>query len=123
MCPEKGNPAGERLEGMSCNKCLRTLRLSRLERRRLRGNPITLCSFLKRGHGEVGAELFSLGSRDRTSGNRSRLCQGRISLDMRKRVFTQRVVKPWNRLAGEVVDAPSLSVFKTHLDHALNTVL
>ena len=34
---------------------------------------------------------------------------------MRKHFFTERVVKPWNRLPGDVVDAPCLSVFKRHL--------
>jgi len=31
--------------------------------------------------------------------------------------------KPWNRLLGEVVDAPSLSVSTRHLDNALNNML
>ncbi|KAK4811562.1 hypothetical protein QYF61_016021 [Mycteria americana] len=100
------------LEGMSSEEWLRALGLSRLEKRRLMGNLIALCSFLRRGCGEGDAELFSWGSRDRTPGNGSKLHQGRFRLDMRKQFFTQRVVKPWNRLPGEVVDAPSLSEFE-----------
>ena len=42
---------------------------------------------------------------------------------MRKHFFTKSVVKHWNRLPREVVDAPCLSVFKRHLDNALNNVL
>jgi len=34
-----------------------------------------------------------------------------------------RVVKHWKRLPREVVDVPSLSAFKRHLDNALNTML
>jgi len=37
--------------------------------------------------------------------------------------YTERVVKFLNRLAREVVNAPSLSVFKRHLGNALNNLL
>ena len=57
------------LEGMSYEEWLRTLGLSRLESRRLRSYLIALCSFLSRGHGDGGADPFSLGSMDRTPGN------------------------------------------------------
>jgi len=111
------------LEGMSCEEWLRTLGLSSLERRRLRGDLIALYSFLRRGNGEGGAELFSLGSSDGMHGNGSKLHQGRFRLDIRQHFFTERVVKHWNRLPREVVNAPSLSVFKRHLDNALNNIL
>jgi len=42
---------------MSCDEWLRTLGLSRLERRRLRGNPVALCSFLRRRH--ISREVVS----------------------------------------------------------------
>ena len=108
---------------MSCEEQLSTLGLSGLERRRLRGDLMALCSFRRRGSGEGGAELFSLGSSDRTPGNGSKLRQGRFRQDMREHFFTERVVKHWNRLPREVVDAPSLSVFNRHLDNALNNML
>ena len=62
-------------------------------------------------------------SRDRMPGNDSKLHQERFRLDMRKHFFPERVVKPWKRLPREVVDAPSLAVFKRHLDNFLNNML
>ncbi|KFU93584.1 hypothetical protein M959_01483, partial [Chaetura pelagica] len=40
-------------------------------------------------------------------------------LDIGKKFFTTRVVRFWNRLPREVVDAPSLDMFKARLDEAL----
>ncbi|KAK4832330.1 hypothetical protein QYF61_021859 [Mycteria americana] len=111
------------LEGMSYEEQLRTSDLSVFKKRRLRGDLIALYSFLRRGSGEGAAELFALGSSDRTCGKGSKLQQGRFRLDIRKHFFTERVVKHWNRLPREVADAPSPSVLKRHLDNALNSML
>ncbi|KFV07803.1 hypothetical protein N340_13315, partial [Tauraco erythrolophus] len=44
-------------------------------------------------------------------------------LNLRKKFFTLRVVRQWNRLPREVVDAPSLEVFKARLDEALSNLV
>ncbi|KFV99377.1 hypothetical protein N327_06891, partial [Fulmarus glacialis] len=49
--------------------------------------------------------------------------EGRFRLDIRKKFFTIRVVRHWNRLPREVVDAPSLEVFEARLDGALSNLV
>ena len=46
-----------------------------------------------------------------------------ISIAIRKKFFTMRVVRHWHRLPREVVDAPSLEVFKARLDGALSNLV
>ena len=111
------------LEGKTYEERLRSLGLFSLEKRRLRGDLITAYSFLTRGSGGAGTDLFSLVTSARTQGNGVKLGQGRFRLYIRKRFFTDRVVAHWNRLPREVVTAPSLSEFKNHFDCALRHVV
>ncbi|KAK4827061.1 hypothetical protein QYF61_013702 [Mycteria americana] len=142
------------LEGMSCEERLRTLALSSLEKRRLRGDLIALTASCG---GEVERVVLSSSPWYPVIGcvGMAQSCTKQphfpqpllirlvlqtlhqlhcSSLDTLQHLnvflvvrgppfFTKRVVKHCNRLPREVVDASSLSVFKRHLDNAINNML
>ncbi|KFZ50947.1 hypothetical protein N321_07846, partial [Antrostomus carolinensis] len=55
--------------------------------------------------------------------NGFKLKEGRFRLDIRKKFFTMRMVRHWNKFPKEVVDVPSLEVFKARLDEALSNLV
>ena len=59
-----------------------------------------------------------LGTRD----NGFKLKEEKFRLNIRGKFFTQRMVKHWNKSGGEVVDSPSLEVFKTRLNGATGSL-
>jgi len=102
---------------------LREQGLFSLEKRRLRGDLIAAFQYLKGAYKQEGERWFMRADSDRTRRNGLQLRQGRFRLDIRKKIFTQRMVTHWNRLPKEVEDAQSLDAFKARLQVALGSLV
>ncbi|KAK4818124.1 hypothetical protein QYF61_006211 [Mycteria americana] len=121
--PEEATKMIRGLEHLSYEDRLRELGLFSLEQRRLRGDLLAAFQYLKGAYKKAGEGLFTRACSDRTRVNGFKLREGRFRLAIRKKFFTMKVVRHWNRLPREAVDAPSLEVFKARLDGALSNLV
>ncbi|KAK4831436.1 hypothetical protein QYF61_017567, partial [Mycteria americana] len=107
-----------RMEHLLYEDRLKELGLFSLEKRRLQGDLTAAFQYLKGACRKAGEGLFTRACSDRTRGNGFK-----VKGDTRKKFFTMRVARHWNRLPREVVDAPSLEAFKARLDGALSNLV
>ncbi|XP_048853901.1 uncharacterized protein LOC125721830 isoform X1 [Brienomyrus brachyistius] len=110
------------LRGMSYEERLLELNLFSLKQRRLRGDMIQVYKILTGLDAVQANSYFSISLNTRTRGHRWKLAGEHFKLDLRKHFFTQRVVRVWNTLPDNVVQAESLGSFKSELDKILMTL-
>jgi len=89
------------LEHLSCEDRLTELWLFRLEKRRLQGDLIAACQYLKEAY-KRAEEVFLT----RASSYRTRSNGFKLKLDLKKKFFTMRVARHWHRLPREAVATP-----------------
>ena len=72
---------------------------------------------------KAGEGLLTRAWSDRTRGDGFKQKESRFRFDIRKKSFTVRVVRPWQRLPREAGDDSSLATFKARLDGALTDLV
>lgn len=116
-CPEKTSGAGE--ESGAHQEQLREMGVVLLlEKRNLRGDLISFHDYFERICIQVGVSLFSQETSVRMTGS-----QGRFRLDIMKNFSMERLGKHCNRLFREVIESPSLGVFKNHMHVAFEDLV
>ncbi|KAK4818760.1 hypothetical protein QYF61_018932 [Mycteria americana] len=111
------------LEHKSDEERLRELGLFSLEMRRLRGDLIALYNYLKGGCREVGSVSSSKYQGIGREEMASSCTRGGLDWILGKNLFPERIMKHWNRLPREVVESPSLEVFKRCVDVVLRDMV
>ncbi len=104
------------LSNMSYPDRLKTLGIPTLTYRRLRGDMIEVYKIIHEIY-DPDAALNLPRSEGPTRGHNLKLFQQRSTKDIRKYFFTNRVVRIWNSLTDEIVNAPSVNTFKNRLDN------
>ena len=113
------------MKHLSSEDRLRQLGLFSLDKRKrqLQGDLTAAFQYLKGAYEKDEDRLFSRACCNRTRGKDFKLKEGRFRLDIRKKFCTMCLVKHWNRLPREVIDASSLETFKGRLDRALRNLI
>jgi len=90
-----------------------------LEKRRLHEDFTAAFQYLKGACRKAGERHFRRACSDR----QREMEESRFRLDIRKKFSTVRVVRHWNKLPKEVVNAPSLEAFKARLGGAVSNLV
>ena len=104
------------LEHLFCEDRLKELGMFSLQKRKLQGDFSMAFQHLKGDYKQEGNQISAWLDSDRTRGIGFRLMEERLTLDVMGVFFTEMVVRYWNSLPRELVDALSLEVLKARWD-------
>ena len=105
---------------MSSEERLRKLNLQTLEQRRQRGDLIEVYKILHGLEGTDYRKFFKLRQGSTRGHNWKLEKKEHTNSQVRGGWFTIRVINPWNSLPESVVNAQSISAFKSKLDEHFN---
>ncbi|KAJ7421150.1 hypothetical protein WISP_44088 [Willisornis vidua] len=106
------------LERKPYEEWLSSLGLFSLEKKKLSGDLIAIYNFLMGGGGGTDTDLLILETSDSILENGMKLSQGKLRLDIRKRVLHPVCLGTGTCSPGKC-QVPSLTEFKNHLDNVL----
>ena len=106
------------IKELSYEARLKSLNLTTLKTRRLRGDLIEVFKILKGTDDLPKYYLFQMRSEDknRLRGHSLMLEIPKARLNIRKNSFPLRIVSEWNRLPSALVDADSVNILKNRID-------
>ena len=93
---------------------LRSLKLASLDYRRRRGDMLPVFKILN-GLDRLDPQLFFKLSKQ-TRGHCQKIYKDHSRLELRKHVFSQRIINDWNSLPELVITSKSVNIFKSRLD-------
>jgi hypothetical protein len=110
----------EGLEHLDYERRLKLIRLQSLENRRLRGYLFETYKIISGKEKVDPSQFFKFSQvKHNLRGHKFKLAVVRSRFEMRRKLFSQRVVEHWNRLRAAVVETIRVNSFKTKLDEWL----
>lgn len=111
------------LENLASDERRRNLCIFSMEKKRFKGDFITVFQYSKGGYIDDGVSFFTKSHTERASNNAYKLHWEMFHLDILWEFFTVRKINHWNNLPWDMVESPSLEFFKMLLDKVLNNVI
>ena len=112
VCPKESHEDDESAYAPLLTRKVEAAGLIQLEEEKAPGRPH--CGLPVFKNCLLNVEVSFLNDSDRRKRNHLKLKEGRFRLDVRGKIIIETVVRHWNRLPREVVNVPSLNMFRLY---------